>query len=89
MQESARFGVDRATQKVIRRRVTYVELDRRIEFREFDQIGRKKITCFVWWLSRECLFNQIRHWSQRGDFELSRAWFRTEWLAFVNDVVER
>src|SRR6185295_15973932 len=54
LQESARFAIDRATQEIIRRGITDVEFDRRIELDQLNQIGLAKDAFFVRRLSGAC-----------------------------------
>src|SRR6185436_20799295 len=69
LQVCGRARVDRRAQEVVGSRVANVELDRRIELRELDQIDTAKLTGFGRRLRCECLRAKLRYWPLRRDAE--------------------
>ena len=80
LQVCGRPRVDRRAQEVVGGRVTNVELDRRIELRELDQIDAAELTRFGRRLCRECLRAQLGHRSLRCDAEDAVAADAFVWL---------
>jgi hypothetical protein len=71
LKEGAGLGVDWSAEKIVRRRITNLEMNRRIEGSQFHEVRLAKVSGLCGWFRRESFCAKFRDRADGSDEDLS------------------